>query len=143
MDEWTTEFKGISISYSDKWVKIKTNKSLLDYLNQPDNGSLVLSDYLHKTYKEKLGKELKITRESLSVEILVHAYLDVFSKNIEKIADFLPIQAKKTLKDAVQSIEGHTAVIDCGEIDEDPNRHVFDSLAPHCNMLYLFLGKRC
>ena len=143
MSEWKTDFQKISICYTDHWAKIKTDSHLFEYLNQEGNGSLAIGEHILKTYKQIMGKELKISRESLSVEILVHAYLDVIARDIETIAKLLPPKVETMLKELMQSIEGHTEIIDCGELEVDTNRHIFDSLVPYNKFLYLLLGKHC
>ena len=143
MSEWKNDFQNISICYTEHWARIKTDRHLLDYLSQAGNGSLALGEHIRKTYKQLLGKELKISKESLSVEILVHTYLEVFARDVEKISGILPDKIGQMLKDLMKSIEGHTEIIDCGELEVDTNRHIFDSLVPYSKAIYLFLGNYC
>lgn len=141
MSDWNNEFNGISIRYRKQMVQIKTDKFLLDFLSKKGNGSLELSEYILKTYKSIFECELAIAKESLSIEILVHAYLDVLSKGIEMMSSSLSPEVSGELIEFLQKIEGHTEIIDSGEEAVDSNRHIFDSLAPFKNTIYLILGK--
>ena len=79
MEDWEVKFNGISIHYMERMVQIKTDSPLRGYLAKPGNGSLELAEHIKGRYHEIFAKELNITKESLSVEILVHVYLDEFS----------------------------------------------------------------
>lgn len=141
MSDWNNEFNGISIRYRKQMVQIKTDKFLLDFLSKKGNGSLELSEYILKAYKSIFECELAIAKESLSIEILVHAYLDVLSKGIEMMSSSLSPEVSGELIEFLQKIEGHTEIIDSGEEAVDSNRHIFDSLVPFKNTIYMILGK--
>lgn len=141
MEKWETDFHNVGIRYSEHLVQIRTDAKLMKYLAEPGNGSLELADYIRDRYQIIFNEKLQISRESLSVEILIHAYLDVFSRGTEKLSVILPGEIKAKLVKCMQSIEGHTQIIDSGELAVDSNRHIFDSLVPYRQALYLMLGK--
>jgi hypothetical protein len=139
--DWDKGFHGITVKYGDSIVHITVDSALMTYLDNPGNGSIELSKHILTTYRQRFGSALNISEESMSVEILIHAYLDVFSKGVEKLSAMISKEILKALIDLMRKIEGHTEVIDSGEASVDGNRHVFDSLVPYRKILYLVLGK--
>lgn len=122
MAEWNTAFHGISVSCTDRLVKIKNDKALLEFLEDPETrGALLVSEYVHDLYRKELGKELKISVDSLAIEILGHVYADRFAGVIKKLG-------VKKISDAMDVIQSHTDIIDCGEKEIDSNRFVWDDL---------------
>lgn len=140
MSDWNNEFHGISIKYNKQLVQIKTEHYLLDFLGGKGNGALELSAYILKQYELVHGCALQISKDSLSVEILIHAYLDVFSRKIEMISHAVSPEVSNDLISFMKKIEGHTEIIDSGETQVDSNRHIFDSLAQYSRLIYLVLG---
>lgn len=141
MSDWKKDFNGVSIKYNKKLVQIKTDKCLLGYLEKKGNGSLDLADYILKTYQSVWGCVLDISRESLSIEILIHAYLDVFSDKIETISKAVSPKELEDLIAYMEKIKGHTNVIDSGEKSVDSNRFIFDALVPFKDLIYFMLGR--
>lgn len=141
MSDWNSEFHGILIKYHKQLVQIKSEKPLLDFLAKDGNGSLELADYILKKYRSIFECELDISRESLSIEILIHAYLGELSKGIESVSSSISPKVFKALIQCMQKIEGHTDIIDSGERQVDSNRHVFDWMVPFRKEIYLALGK--
>lgn len=139
--DWNSNFHGISIRYKKQLVQIKTDKYLLDFLGEKGNGSLKLSEYILEQYKSTFGYTLEISKESLSIEILVHAYLDVLSKGIEMMSKVVSPEVLNDLILFMKKIEEHTEIIDSGEKQVDTNRHIFDSLVPFKAGIYLVLGR--
>lgn len=135
MTEWNTNFHGIAIRCSKKLVQIKNNKELQDYLDDPKStGSVEISKYAHQLYEKEMGVPLKITTDSLAIEILAHVDLDTFAHILEK----LKIKSWTSLS---KNIEKHTDIIDCGEEDIDSNRAVWDELErKHSKKLIYFLS---
>ena len=133
---WRTEFHDISVCYTDHLVQIKTDEKLLAFLQKPSRDATELSAYIKKTYEEILGKELKISVESLAIELLIHVYVDEFARGIEDFGKFLPLYLKAQLETCMQKIERRTEVIDSGEAEIDPNRKFFDKLVPYRKILY-------
>lgn len=142
MTKWEKSFHGISICYKEQIVQIKTDKALLDYLSGPENGSIELAEQILARYKELFQKELKVSEASMSVEILIHAYMDVFARNVEKLVKMLPEAIGKGLIMCLKKMEASTEIIDSGEKEVDSNRFVFDGLVPYRKVLYAILREK-
>lgn len=140
MLDWNTDYHGISINYDGQFVHILTDTQLLKFLGRFGNDSLKLAKHLRETHQTLFGRELRISEESLSVEILIHAYLDVLLRGVGELGKLLPQKALKDLVACMEQLEGKTKIIDCGEKEVDSNRHVFDSLVPYRQFLYMVLG---
>ncbi len=122
MNTWNTDFHGISIMCTDQLVQIKNDKKLIQFLKDPSTkGSQLIARYAKELYQKTMGKPLRITEDSLAIEILGHVFLDKFAG----IASKLKIAA---LSATLEDIKQRTDIIDCGEKEIDPNRHVWDSL---------------
>ena len=135
-----TFFHGITINFMEHWACITTNKNLMDFLERPGNGSVELAEYILTRYRELFQKDLKISKMSLAVEILIHAYLDLLSQNAMKIKDMLPEYVSKPILQLLEQLHSRTSVIDCGEISVDHNRFVFNDLAPFHALIFGLLG---
>lgn len=138
---WDTKFHNISIRYIDHLVQIKTDNCLRKYLRStPSRRALELSKHIRKEYQNVMGKELKITQDSLAIEILLHVYIDDVAHLIEMLDKIFPAHIKKQLQSCAEKLKGHTEVIDSGETAIDPNRKVFDGLVPYKAFLYKVWG---
>jgi len=139
---WNKEYKGISISFEDRIIRIKCDDILMDYLAKPGNDAVILSKYILETYFDMFHKILQISQHSLAVEILIHAYIDKVCEYIES-KEILPIEGlDHALKQAGRAIEKRTEIIDCGEREVDNNRFVFDGLEKFHGVIYKLLGDR-
>lgn len=136
-----TDFHNITISFQEHWANITTDKSLMDFLSLPGNGSVELADYILKRYRELFQKTLEISEMSLAVEILVHAYLDRFSLNASAIRNVLPEHVSGPILRIAGKVHERTEIINCGEKSVDNNRFVFDGLAPFHPLIFAALGK--
>lgn len=135
-----SNFRGITIQFKEHWACITTDQALMDYLKEPGNGSIPLAEYIRKRYRELFHKELEISTYSLSIEILIHAYLDLLSKKSMSVRKILPENLSKPILYLVEELHEKTEVIDCGEKSVDYNRLAFDSLAPFHAVIYSALG---
>lgn len=133
---WRTEFHDISVCYTEQLVQIKTDEKLLAFLKMPRRDATALSEYMKKTYEEIFGKELKISVESMAIELLIHLYADEFVHGIEYFGKFLPLYLQAELETYMQKMERRTEVIDSGEAEIDPDRKFFDRLVPYRDVLY-------
>ena len=133
---WRTEFHDISVCYTEQLVQIKTDEKLLAFLKKPRRDATALSEYMKKTHEEIFGKELKISVESMAIELLIHLYVDEFVQGIEYFGKFLPLYLKAALETYMQKMERRTEVIDSGEAEIDPDRKFFDRLVPYRDVLY-------
>ena len=133
---WRTEFHDISVCYTEQLVQIKTDEKLLAFLKKPGRDATALSEYMKKTYEEIFGKELKISVESMAIELLIHLYADEFVHGIEYFGKFLPLYLQAELETYMQKMERRNEVIDSGEAEIDPDRKFFDRLVPYRDVLY-------
>ena len=113
----------------------------MDFLSQPGNGSVELAGYILKRYEELFQKPLDISETSLAVEILVHAYVDVLSRNAAAVQESLPKHVAGPILHFANAVHERTVVINCGERCVDSNRFVFDGLAPFHSLIFSALGK--
>lgn len=137
---WNKEYKGISISFEHRVVRIKCDEILMKYLARPGNDALIISEYILGTYYDMYQKELCISQHSLAIEILIHAYMDklcILIKNTDQIP-FAGLE--HVLKQLCQAIASRTEIIDCGEREVDGNRFLFDALVPFHSIIYKILG---
>ena len=72
----------ITINYFNKLVQITCDEALKNYLDEPGNGAVELSAHILKEYKKRQKSELKISKDSLAIEILAHTYADTFSETV-------------------------------------------------------------
>lgn len=139
----TTEtFHGITIIYTDKLVQIVTDQNLKNYLNQKGKkDARNLAKHILEQYRSLTKKDLAISEDSLTVEILIHVYLDQLSNTLQKPNPLIPKELKSKLLPLLKNIESHTEIIDCGEKSVDSNRHIFDSLSRFKSIITLLLEK--
>ena len=132
----------IIISYSKGLVQITCNDALKNYLEEPGNGALELSTRIQEEYKRHQQSELKISKDSLAIEILAHTYADTFSEAVSSIGNRLPSALSKAILKLMEQIHAHTEIIDCGESDVDNNRWIWDGLTVFKKIIYTALGDR-
>lgn len=110
----------VTVSVTSNAVHIKNDSTLKTYLNNyGTSGAIDVAKYAKTVFRARYRRELKITDNSLAIEILGHVYPS-------KLSAILPI-----------SISEHLAVIDCGEYGHDGNRIVWDTLAGNYSMNYI------
>lgn len=139
MDGYSGE---ILIKYSDRLVQITCSPALKRYLEKPGNGALALSTYILDEYKKRRKSELKISKDSLAIEILAHTYTDTFSEVISSAGNRLPSILSNAVLGLMKQIQTHTEIIDCGESDVDSNRWIWDRLTVLKKIIYAALGDR-
>lgn len=136
------KYRGITVRFEPGWVRVLTDEALTGYLEQEGRKDAEhLAEWILEEYRKLLGYPLKIDRDSLAVEILIHACLDTISERLEDhtIQSELPGAAKRLLKGICGKIQKHTDIIDCGEKEVDNNRLVFDGLAAFHEAIYQLL----
>lgn len=141
MPDWNDEYSNILLCYSDNIVQIKCDENLMDYLALPGNGALVLSRYIKENYRNYMNRDLKISEDSLAIEILAHAYADKFAETIEKLSNKLTKKNENEVVRVMEKIRDRTEIIDCGEKSIDSNRFVWDMLSPFSGIIYTMLGR--
>ena len=140
--DWLMEEHGISYALEAGIVRVKVDGSLLEYLRGPGrHDALSLARTLRILYEGEFGRPLEIEEDSLAVEILVHAYLDVFFRNSGELMERISQTLLAPVIRFAEKMQGRTEVIDCGERAVDGNRAVFDALSHLHGMIYGLLGK--
>lgn len=134
-------FHGITILFEKHWAHVVTDANLMAYLEAPGNGSMELAAYILDQYHALFHQNLHISQTSLAVEILIHAYLDVFTQKFMEKQDKFPRRMVGPILSLVQKLHRKTEVIDCGERSVDHNRFAFDDLAPFHSLFFALLDK--
>lgn len=130
-------FNNISIRFSDKWARIICDEALFNFLNkQKGNTALKLSEYILDKYQELAGCQLNITKDSLTIEILFHQYMDLLSTSFLLAKTSIPKDIYNKLEKTCKEIKSHMDIIDCGELSVDNNRHIWDSLEKYHKYIY-------
>ena len=126
----------ITINYFDKLVQITCGEALKNYLNEPGNGAVELSAHILKEYKKRQKSELKISKDSLAIEILAHTYADTFSETVSSAESHLPAALSEAVLGLMKKVHAHTEIIDCGESDVDNDRWRWDGLTVFKKSIY-------
>lgn len=97
---------------------------------------------IHTEYQAKFHKPLDISQNSIAVEIVVHAYLDVLSQHTAHLEKMLPKSMSQKLIKLMEECHRRTECIDIGELSVDNNRNVFDMLSLQIprSILFSILG---
>ena len=132
----------ITITYFDKLVQITCGEALKNYLDEPGNGAVELSAHILREYKKRQKSELKISKDSLAIEILAHTYADTFSETVSSAELHLPAALSEAVLGLMKKVHAHTEIIDCGESDVDNNRWIWDGLTVFNKIIYKALGDR-
>ena len=132
----------ITINYFNKLVQITCDEALKNYLEEPGNGAVELSARILKEYKKRQKSELKISKDSLAIEILAHTYADTFSEIVSSAEFHLPAALSEAVLGLMKKVHAHTEIRDCGESDVDNNRWIWDGLTVFKKIIYKALGDR-
>ena len=132
----------ITINYFNKLVQITCGEALKNYLEEPGNGAVELSAHILKEYKKRQKSELKISKDSLAIEILAHTYADTFSETVSSAELHLPAALSEAVLGLMKKVHAHTEIIDCGESNVDNNRWIWDGLTVFKKIIYKALGDR-
>jgi len=115
----------IQVEMEEGLVRIANDPSLRRAVgDQPEATTSALMSLIKADHEAAYGKALAITDDSFAVEIWGHLCLDYF---LLKYKVILKVVLRFGLYDRLcRSCE----VIDCGERGKDPNRRIWDALAP-------------
>lgn len=126
----------IKVSVEEGIIRLKSDKDLWVYLDIDVVPQTIKLIRLIKTdYKTEFGKPLKITDQSLMVEIWAHVYCDYFGLLIHRNTKI------KWIQDIVLKGIERAEIIDCGERKLDSNRWVWDFLSNFKKPISWFLPK--
>ena len=132
----------IQVTYKDKVVHIYRNDELDNFLENTENGALVLAQFILEEYQNRMGKPLDISVDSLAIEIIVHVYADRIAENMQELPEEHGGMLSNVLGKMGTKARVHTQTIDCGERSEDSNRIVWDSLEPFKHLIYGMIQKK-
>ena len=118
---WIRLPEGIRACFEDKVIRVQIDPALKQILKKGRAAGHALADELRTTYRNRQGKDLMISRNSLYAEIRIHVFFDRWFVIFEKLFVFVP-----PLRRLFHSLHVHTAQIDCGERSIDNNRRIFD-----------------
>ncbi|MES2417385.1 MAG: hypothetical protein V4541_04305 [Bacteroidota bacterium] len=124
----------VTVLFEPKLIKIAGSKRLLTFLKADiDRNSLHLVKLIKADYLKIMGKRLKITNNSLMVEIWGHLYASYFANALKNLIDLQIVENFATI------ITNRSDTIDCGESTIDPNRKFWDVLAKYKKLISLAL----
>ncbi|NTE01137.1 hypothetical protein G6M26_02725 [Agrobacterium tumefaciens] len=126
----------IQVHFEPKLVRVFSDAALWAFLKDDARMRFeILAKTIKDDYLNKYGEELKITNDSLIVEILVHVYCDYIGLRFNRV-----VKIKFTQKLVVKLLE-RAEVVDCGERSLDGNRWVWDLLARYKKAFIKILPK--
>lgn len=134
------QFDKITVKYTPKMVQITCDSNLKSYLKEKGNGAVKLAAHILDQYEKAQGAPLKISIDSLAIEILGHTYTDTFSAALAVFDKQLPSSLRRPLDRLADQIQHHTEIIDCGEAEVDSNRWVWDTLSKYKSIIYKMMG---
>lgn len=127
---------GIYVSFDPGIVHIRNDESLRRLLDRSlGGGTTALVSMIKEEYKSAFGEELKISNDSLTVEIWGHVYFENFIGIVSNVFRL------KMVTRLDQLVSEHCDIIDCGETNQDGNRKFWDSLAPHKDLIAQMLRR--
>lgn len=116
----------IYVTFDPGIIRIRNDESLRKLLRESlEGGTEGLVSIIKEDYQSRYGEELKISDDSLIVEIWGHIYFENFAAILGNVFRL------KMFERFDQVVSEHCDIIDCGESDQDGNRRFWDSLAPH------------
>lgn len=126
----------VKVSYKSKLVQIVGSKELLVFLSEDlKANTLKLAKLIKADYVTLMGKPLKITNQSLMVEIWGHLYASHFANAIKELINL------KLIDNLTEIVTKRSDSIDCGEAEVDSNRKFWDTLAKFNHIIIKCLPK--
>ena len=126
----------IQVKFQENSVHIVNDKELWQLLAEDiENRTTALAQEIRKDFSLQYKRELKITEDSLIVEIWGHVYFEYFALAIQNLINL------KLIESIVSSAISYSELIDCGETGYDNNRWLWDILAPHKTLIAGWLPK--
>ena len=126
----------IKVGLDEGLIRIYSDKALWRYLDgEVALRTLELVKVIKTDYQKEFNKSLKISDNSLMVEIWAHVYSDYFGLLIKRNLKINWVQ--NLIQKGIERAE----IIDCGEKKFDTNRWVWDFLAHFKSIVSLFLPK--
>lgn len=117
--EWNRRFNGIGLKLDPQVVRVANDFVLDVYLNMDPKNCMKLAKYICGAYRDRYLEELKISPQSLAIEIYGHYKMQKLAMKAEEITG---------KNKACEWLLKHTDVIDCGSAEKDSNRLIWDSM---------------
>lgn len=137
--EKTYELSGhlLIVHFEKKLIRISAPIALQQFLSQNiEQRSQVFVHSIKSDYRILIGEELKISTDSIMLEIWGHVYASYLAKAMKKLIRL------KLIANLANFIINRSDTIDCGESETDSNRRLWDLLVPFKRIILLFLPKR-
>lgn len=127
----------LHVSFQEKLVRISRPSALLQFLSkdiQPRSSTFVA--LIKADYVDLFGKELKISSNSIVVEIWAHVFAGFLARALKKLIKL------KVIHKTSDFIIARSNIIDCGERNVDSNRLIWDLLAPFLRPIRFFIPQK-
>ena len=116
----------VKVVFEEGLIRITNDKALKRAAQRDPQESVdLLIKQINEDYYSYQGKALAVTSDSLAVEIWGHIYIEYFLLKYKKLLRVILVFGLYT------RFRRSCEVIDCGEHGKDPNRGLWDMLAPH------------
>lgn len=113
----------VVVQFKPKLIRIIGSAQLLAFLSSDlDKQTLRLIKLIKADYLAFAGQRLKITHNSLMIEIWGHLYASKFADILKELVRL------KMIENVANGIKKRSDTIDCGEADMDSNRKFWDTL---------------
>ena len=104
----------------EKWIRIRHDDHLVRALKEI--GNLPIAKRAKDEYKKVHGKDIRITTESVAMEISGHVIPGELSYKVQEGNNL------ELIHKGMEEIQKHTDIIDIGEKDVDGNRMIWDAI---------------
>ncbi len=132
--------KNLTFRMDNQVVRLDINAALVAYLKRGSCSSLVLARQLKRRYEDAYHKTLRISTNSLALEILIHVVAWGVCHRFDVLFKTLGFSEDNRLRKFFNYIIYHVGVIDSGEKSIDTNRFVFDWCAIIHPLAYPFFS---
>ena len=123
---YNLENQQIKVCLEPLLVRVYSDAQLWTFLsNQVAERFELLAKVIKDDYLAVFGKPLKISNDSLVVEILVHVYCDYLGLRFNRVVRI------KFVQKLINKLLERAEIVDCGEKSVDGNRWVWDFLAKY------------
>ncbi len=125
------------VVFHEQIIQLKKPKVLQQFLAADIAlRSEVLVNYVKQDYFLLFGKELKVSNDSMIIEIWGHVFASHFAKALKNLIHL------KLIEDVADFILKKSDIIDCGEVEVDLNRKFWDLLSNFKGIILSFLPNR-
>lgn len=137
--EKTYELSGhlLVVHFNRRLIRILAPTALQQFLSQNiEQRTAVFVNSIKSDYRIAFGEELKISNNSIIIEIWAHVYAGFLAKKLKKQ---LPL---KLIHRVANLIINRSDIIDCGERSVDANRLLWDLLSKFMRIITACLPRK-